>query len=156
MPLVQQARPDQGRQRIEGGAFAGIGRPQRPPEPPRPQIKALACRAGQRLDPGQGADQIAQALAAQAATIRADRSTLADALRATPGAEVFASDANFVLFRIPKAAALFDALVARGVLIKNVTRAHPLLADCLRVTVGTPAENQRFIAALHDALAVLG
>ncbi len=96
------------------------------------------------------------ALAAQAATIRADRSTLADALRATPGAEVFASDANFVLFRIPKAAALFDALVARGVLIKNVTRAHPLLADCLRVTVGTPAENQRFIAALHDALAVLG
>ena len=69
---------------------------------------------------------------------------------------MFPSDANFVLFRIPKAAALFDALVARGVLIKNVSRAHPLLADCLRVTVGTPEENRRFVAALHDAVAVLG
>lgn len=95
-------------------------------------------------------------LAAQAATIRGDRSALAEALRAIPGAEVFPSDANFVLFRIPKAAALFDALVARGVLIKNVSRAHPLLADCLRVTVGTPEENRRFVAALHDAVAVLG
>ena len=96
------------------------------------------------------------ALAAQAATIRVDRSALGEALRAVPGAEVFPSEANFLLFRIPRAAALFDALVARGVLVKNVSRAHPLLADCLRVTVGTPAENRRFIAALHEAVADLG
>ena len=96
------------------------------------------------------------ALAAQAATIRVDRSALGEALRAVPGAEVFPSEANFLLFRSPRAAALFDALVARGVLVKNVSRAHPLLADCLRVTVGTPAENRRFVAALHEAVADLG
>jgi len=96
------------------------------------------------------------ALAAQAATIRSDRTRLADALRAVPGVEVFASDANFLLFRIARAAALFDALAARGVLVKNVSRAHPLLADCLRVTVGTSAENARFIAALREAVADLG
>jgi histidinol-phosphate aminotransferase len=96
------------------------------------------------------------ALAAQASAIRADRGGLADALRALPGVVVFASDANFLLFRIPRAAAVFDALVARRVLVKNVSRAHPLLADCLRVTVGTPAENARFIAALHEVVAVLG
>ncbi len=96
------------------------------------------------------------ALAAQAATLRADRSKLADALRAIPGTEVFPSDANFLLFRIPRAAALFDGLAARGVLVKNVSRAHPLLADCLRVTVGTPAENVRFVAALREAVADLG
>jgi histidinol-phosphate aminotransferase len=96
------------------------------------------------------------ALAAQAATLRADRSKLADALRAIPGTEVFPSDANFLLFRIAGAAALFDGLATRGVLVKNVSRAHPLLADCLRVTVGTPAENARFVAALREALADLG
>ena len=96
------------------------------------------------------------ALAAQAAAIRADRSTLAEALRAVPGVEVFPSEANFLLVRIAKAGALFDALVARGVLVKNVSRAHPLLADCLRVTVGTRPENQRFIAALHEAVTDLG
>jgi histidinol-phosphate/aromatic aminotransferase/cobyric acid decarboxylase-like protein len=86
------------------------------------------------------------------ADLRAD----ADALRAVHGVEVFASDANFLLFRIARAAAVFEALAARRVLVKNVSRAHPLLADCLRVTVGTPAENRRFIAALHEAVADLG
>lgn len=96
------------------------------------------------------------ALASQASTIRADRARLADSLRAVPGVEVFASDANFLLFRIPRAAAVFDALAARQVLVKNVSRAHSLLSDCLRVTVGTPGENARFIAALHEAVTDLG
>jgi histidinol-phosphate aminotransferase len=95
-------------------------------------------------------------LAAQAGVIRADRARLAGALASVPGAEVFGSEANFLLFRIPRAAAVFDGLLARGVLIKNVSRAHPLLADCLRVTVGTPDENARFLAALRETVADLG
>jgi histidinol-phosphate aminotransferase len=39
------------------------------------------------------------------------------------------------------------------VLIKDVSRMHPLLADCLRLTVGTPDENAAMLAALRGALA---
>jgi len=95
-------------------------------------------------------------LAAQADAIRADRARLASELASIPGVAVFASEANFLLFRIPRAPAVFDALRSRGVLIKNVSQAHPLLADCLRVTVGTPGENARFIAALAETVADLG
>ena len=48
---------------------------------------------------------------------------------------------------------MFDSLREQGVLIKNVSNAHALLADCLRVTVGTPRENAIFIVALARALA---
>mgnify|MGYP003345161092 FL=1 len=47
---------------------------------------------------------------------------------------------------------VFDGLKARGVLIKNVSAMHPLLSGCLRLTVGTPDENQRLMAALSEAL----
>ncbi|MBC7781524.1 MAG: histidinol-phosphate transaminase [Proteobacteria bacterium] len=93
-------------------------------------------------------------LAAQAEAIRVERGELERELAEVRGVEVFASEANFLLFRIAGAAAVFDGLVARGVLIKNVSRAHSLLADCLRVTVGTRAENTRFLAALRETVAV--
>ena len=90
----------------------------------------------------------------QAAQIVAERATLAQALGALPGVRVWPSDANFILFRTARAAdAVFAALLARGVLIKNLTRAHPQLHDCLRVTVGTPVENAAFLTALRAALA---
>lgn len=92
-------------------------------------------------------------LAAQARQIREARAPLAAAIAALPGARVFDSEANFVLFRVPEAQRVFDGLLARGVLVKNVSRAHPLLAGCLRVTVGTPQENARFLEALAQALA---
>ncbi len=47
---------------------------------------------------------------------------------------------------------MFAALKARGVLIKNLNGSHPMLAGCLRVTVGTPHENDRFIDALQGGL----
>jgi histidinol-phosphate aminotransferase len=50
---------------------------------------------------------------------------------------------------VPNAAAWFDALKAQGVLIKNVSGMSPLLANCLRLTVGSEAENQQLIAALQ-------
>ncbi len=92
-------------------------------------------------------------LAAQASTLRGERERLAAALRALPEVEVFDSEANFLLLRVARPAELFDGLRQRGVLIKNVSGAHRLLAGCLRATVGTPGENVRLLAALQAALA---
>ena len=52
----------------------------------------------------------------------------------------------------PKLTDLVRDLKARGILIKNVSRQHPLLAGCLRVTVGAPQENDAFLAALTESL----
>lgn len=88
----------------------------------------------------------------QARAILAERAPLAAALAALPGVTVFPSDANFITFRVPSAPEAFAGLKARKVLIKNLHGAHPLLANCLRVTVGTPAENRAFLDALTAAL----
>ena len=90
----------------------------------------------------------------QARRIREERAALDDALRAIGGLAVYPSQANFILFRTPagRATAIFEALKARGVLIKNLSGQGGVLADCLRVTVGTPEENAQFIAALQASL----
>lgn len=97
-----------------------------------------------------------EALDAQARDLIAERARLGDALAATMGVEhVFPSQANFILFRVREGQghATFAALREAGILIKDVGRAHPLLADCLRVTVGRPDENAAFLDALRTALA---
>ena len=94
----------------------------------------------------------AEVFAAQAADIRAQRARLVEAVTAMPGTRVFPSDANMVLVRVPDAARAFDALKAAGVLVKNVSKMHPLLANCLRLTVGTADENSQLLAALRTAL----
>jgi histidinol-phosphate aminotransferase len=93
-------------------------------------------------------------LDAQARAIRAGRQQLIHALGALDGIHAFPSEANFILLRVPRgrAAALFDGLKAHGVLIKNLDGAHPLLEDCLRVTVGQPEENAAFLQALQAVL----
>ena len=90
----------------------------------------------------------ADVLAAQVAKIRAERDRLARALAAIPGLAVTPSDANFVLVRVPDAPAAHARLRAAGILVKNLHGGHPLTAHCLRITVGTPAENDALIAAL--------
>jgi len=94
-----------------------------------------------------------EVLDAQAASIRQERGRLYSQLSAIPGAQAFPSRANFVLFRVPQADAVFAALKAHGVLIKNLNGSHPMLAGCLRVTVGTPRENDQFVEALQSSLA---
>ncbi len=47
---------------------------------------------------------------------------------------------------------MFAGLKTRGVLIKNLSGSHPSLTDCLRVTVGTAEENERFLSALQQSL----
>jgi histidinol-phosphate aminotransferase len=91
-------------------------------------------------------------LAQQAAAIRAERTRLFAELGHMPGVRPFPSDANFILFRTAAAEQVFNDLKRQGVLIKNLHGSHPALADCLRVTVGTPAENDRFLGALGSAL----
>ena len=90
-------------------------------------------------------------LAAQVERIRAERGRLAAALAALPGVEVTPSDANFVLVRVPDAPAAQARLRAAGILVKNLHGGHPLTANCLRITVGTPPENDALIAALRKA-----
>jgi len=91
-------------------------------------------------------------LAQQAAAIKAERTRLFDELKRMPGVQPFPSDANFILFKTGKAEQVFNGLKQRGVLIKNLHGSHPALADCLRVTVGTPAENTRFLDALNETV----
>ncbi|NYI02972.1 histidinol-phosphate transaminase [Cupriavidus plantarum] len=88
----------------------------------------------------------------QAAQLREQRSALAAQLAVQPGVTVFPSDANFLLIRVPNAAQTFERLVSRKVLIKNVSKMHALLANCLRVTVSTPEENAQFMEAFVASL----
>ena len=94
----------------------------------------------------------ADVFAQQAAQIREQRAVLIDALARMPGVNPFPSDANMVLARVPDAQRCFDGLKARGILVKNVSKMHPLLANCLRLTVGTPTETAQLISALQQAL----
>ncbi|OYT98838.1 MAG: histidinol-phosphate transaminase [Burkholderiales bacterium PBB1] len=88
----------------------------------------------------------------QAAVLRSERARLMSALQALPGVHPYPSEANMILARVPDATTLFAALRQRGILVKNVSNLHPLLANCLRLTVGTPEENALLMTALTSAL----
>lgn len=90
--------------------------------------------------------------AAQALDLIAQRALLFDALTEMPGVQVWPSDANMILIRVADAARTFDGMKAQGVLVKNVSRLHPLLANCLRLTVGTAGDNTHMLAALKASL----
>lgn len=80
---------------------------------------------------------------------------MSERLAALDGIDVFPTDANFILFRVTQlseASQVFQGLKKRGILIKNLDGSHPLLKNCLRVTVGTPNENTQFLAALAALL----
>ena len=97
-----------------------------------------------------------EVFAAQARDIVAQRTWLLDALSAVPGLRVYASDANMILVRLSgegdRAASVFAGMRARGVLVKNVSNLHPLLANCLRLTVGMAEENRTMVSALKESL----
>lgn len=94
----------------------------------------------------------ADVLAEQAAAIRSERSRVRSALGHLNGVSVFASDANFLLVRVPDADKVFAGMSGRGVLVKNLNRSHPLLAQCLRITVGSAEENSQCLEALHASM----
>jgi histidinol-phosphate aminotransferase len=88
----------------------------------------------------------------QAAAIRGERGRLEAALARMGGVTAFESDANFVLARVPDAGKVFAGMKERGVLAKLLHGSHPLLAQCLRITVGTAEENTQCLAALRASL----
>ncbi|HEX7477274.1 MAG TPA: histidinol-phosphate transaminase [Polyangiales bacterium] len=109
-------------------------------------------------------DVVAQALAHAALTdrasaagtwqrVRQERTRVTEALRAL-GCRVADSHSNFVLAELPgkapKAVDLQAALEARGVLVRYF--AQPRLYDSLRITIGTPAQNDRLLTLLHELL----
>ncbi|HSN19066.1 MAG TPA: histidinol-phosphate transaminase [Usitatibacter sp.] len=89
----------------------------------------------------------------QTRAIVAERRRLEAALDRMPRLTRFPSAANFVLVRVPDAPRAFEALKQRGILVRNFHGSHPLLEHCLRLTVGTPDENGKLLAALVPALA---
>ena len=88
----------------------------------------------------------------QAARLNEARTELAAAMAALPGVTVFPSSANFITLRVPDAEKTCAKLFAERVLIKNLSRMHELLANCIRVTVSTPEENSVFLNALKASL----
>jgi histidinol-phosphate aminotransferase len=85
--------------------------------------------------------------------IISERERLGKDLAEMPGVRVYPSGANFFLFEVPTSPGLlFEELYQQGILIRNVSR-YPMLSKCLRVAVGTPEENSRFLTALRQALA---
>ncbi len=93
-----------------------------------------------------------EAFRAQAQEICAQRAMLLEAIGKLPGMQAYKSDANMILVRTPQerggADAAFAHLKAQSILVKNISKMHPLLKNCLRLTVGTPQENEAMLAAL--------
>ena len=95
-------------------------------------------------------------LDAQAANVLEERERVRADLARLPGLTVYPSAANFLLVKVTggKGAGTraFDSMKAQGVLVKDFSGGHPLLENCLRLTIGTPAENRAMIDALRQAL----
>ena len=88
---------------------------------------------------------------AQAEDIKTQRGVLARAVQAM-GCKVWPSDSNILLVRVLDATKTFEAMKLQGILIKNVSKMHPLLHNCLRLTVGTATENTQMLDALQKSL----
>ena len=89
-------------------------------------------------------------IAEQAAAIRAERARLQAAMARLPGVQVYPTQTNFIVARFSKGNDIFEGLKAKRILIKNLDGWHPLLARCLRITVGTPSENDMLLSALAE------
>jgi histidinol-phosphate aminotransferase len=121
---------------------AFIGRIAAPYPLPSPSV-ALALSA---LEPSG-----LQATRARIAALNSERERVAQALtRLSEVRRVWPSAANFVLARFADARAAFARALAAGVVVRDVS-AQPGLADCLRITIGTPDENDALLGALRES-----
>ncbi|MCY7314663.1 MAG: histidinol-phosphate transaminase [Rubrivivax sp.] len=114
----------------------------------RPPYNVSALNAEAALFALEHSEEYAQ----QAAILMAERTRLQAQLAQMPDVAAYPSEANMILVRVPDSAVTFAAMKARGVLVKNVAGMHPLLHNCLRLTVGTPQENDALMAALKASL----
>lgn len=107
---------------------------------------------------GRLAVQFVGEMEARVKLIVEERERLVEALR-TLGVDVVPSGANFVLFRPRRSGeraiagqAVWQGLLDRDVLVRDCS-GWPRLDGCLRVTIGTPDENDTFVRALREVLA---
>ena len=85
-------------------------------------------------------------------TLICERERVYAELLKRPAVRAFPSKANFILIRTPRTAReLFERIYSQGVLVRDVST-YPLLERCLRVSIGTPEENDKFLRALDSAL----
>ena len=72
-------------------------------------------------------------------------------MKIIPGIELYASDANFILFKINNADRIYKDLIEKDILIRNFN-SPGRLENCMRVTIGTTEENDAFLKALTEIL----
>lgn len=89
----------------------------------------------------------------QAAEICAERERVSAAFMTIDGIRTFPSQTNFILIRVADADAVYHRLKAAGILVKNMNGAGGLLADCLRITIGTRDENDAVLTAIREIIA---
>ena len=117
----------------------------------RPPYNVSALNAEAALFALEHADEYAR----QAALLRSERARLQRMLADMTdmaGVQAFPSDANMILVRVPDSARAFAGMKAHGVLVKHIAGLHPLLRNCLRLTVGAPQENDAMMQALRESL----
>ena len=114
----------------------------------RPPFNISVLNAEAALFALEHADEYAR----QAVVIRAERDRVYAALCELPNVKAYPSQANMIVLRVRDAAVAFAGMRQRGVLVKNVSSMHPLLANCLRITIGTPDENRQMLNALRASL----
>lgn len=90
----------------------------------------------------------------QASLILSERDELYKELTNFEGIKVWPSDANFLLFKSENSSAdiIHLALKERGIMIKNLSTAHPYLQNCLRIAIGTQEENENLLSALKETI----
>lgn len=122
------------------------------------EVTTELCRARQPYS----VDAVSQTIALEVVRARAafqpgiekiqqERARLQEALAAMDGVQVFESAANFLLIRVDGAAEVWQRLYGKGVLVRDFS-AGVLTPNCLRVTVGSPQENNAFVQALAQVL----
>jgi histidinol-phosphate aminotransferase len=114
----------------------------------RPPYNVSVLNATATLFALEHADEYAR----QAAVLKSERTRLQSLLAGIAGVKAFPSEANMILVRVPDSKRAFEGMKARGVLVKNIAGLHALLANCLRLTVGAPQENDLMIDALKASL----
>ncbi len=95
----------------------------------------------------------AEAVMQNIETLKNERARVANALAALEDVRVFPSEANFVTARLPNAPLAFNTLQNNKILVKNLHGTHPLLQNCLRLTIGTPEENDQVLRVLENVIA---
>ena len=85
--------------------------------------------------------------------LKAERERVSNELSAIARLKTFPSEANFITVRVPDADALFNTLKENRILIKKLHGTHPLLAQCVRITIGSPGQNDAVLDIIRKLYA---